>query len=425
MQNISSGIKGLDSLTDSFYVGDNVVWEVESGTLYSVFIRCFVMQAINDGQYVTYISFNSSPQSIYKRLSGVIDLDRFILIDCFTSGKGKNDKTFLKFYENLPAGLNAVQIENPKDIEAFSARLNAVTDSLPPGIRLVFDSLTGMQDLWGSEDETYHVFTYMCPRLYDLGTVAYWILENEAHSSKFKANLHHITQVVLSLYKKREKLYVKALKLEGREGREAFKPHLYEITGSDVNITLPKKEAAAEIGSIIRETRLSKGMNQKELADKIGLTPSFLSQLENDQISPSLNSYLQICEALGVSPGFFLGSEHRREKKPWFFAGESAIERGVRLADGVKSCFIAADERMTMRLVIFSPCASITHHISGGDRHEFMHVTKGAITVTVAGKDQKLAAGDSVFFLRRVFLRHGEMKEVRRHRLLHLPEQQN
>ncbi len=398
MHNISSGIKGLDSLTDSFYVGDNVVWEVESGTLYPVFIRCFVMQAINDGQHVVYISFNSSPQSIFKRLSDVISLDRFILIDCFTSGKGKNDRTFLKFYENLPEGLNAVQIENPKDIEAFSARLNSVADGLPPGIRLVFDSLTGMQDLWGSEDETYHVFTYMCPRLYDMGTVAYWILENEAHSQKFKANLHHITQVVLSLYKRREKLYVKALKLEGREGREAFKPHLYEISGSDVNITLPKKEIAADIGSIIRETRLSKGMNQKELADKIGLTPSFLSQLENDQISPSLNSYLQICEALGVSPGFFLSNGHRQDKKPWFFDRASVFERSTQLSSGIKSCVIAANERMTMRLIVFSPDASMACHIAGGDRHEFVHVTEGSLVVTVGGKEQKLAAGDSGFF---------------------------
>ena len=398
MHNISSGIKGLDSLTDSFYVGDNVVWEVESGTLYPVFIRCFVMQAINDGQHVVYSSFNSSPQSLFKRLSGVISLDRFILIDCFTSGKGKNDKTFLKFYENLPEGLNAVQIENPKDIEAFSARLNSVADGLPPGIRLVFDSLTGMQDLWGSEDETYHVFTYMCPRLYDMGTVAYWILENEAHSPKFKANLHHITQVVLSLYKRREKLYVKALKLEGREGREAFKPHLYEISGSDVNITLPKKEIAVDIGSIIRETRLSKGMNQKELADKIGLTPSFLSQLENDQISPSLNSYLQICEALGVSPGFFLTNGNRQEKKPWFFSKASSLERSTQLSSGIKSCVIAADERMTMRLIVFSPDVSMAHHISGGEKHEFVHVTEGVLVVTVGGKEQKLAAGDSGFF---------------------------
>jgi transcriptional regulator with XRE-family HTH domain len=398
MHHISSGIKGLDDLTDSFYVGDNVVWEVESGTHSSVFIRNFVTQAMHDGQHVMYISFNSSPQTIFNKLSGVMEPGRFVLVDCFTSGKGKKDRTFLKFYENLPAGLDAVLIENPKDIEAFSARLNAIEDSLPSGIRLVFDSLTGMQDLWGSEDETYHVFTYMCPRLYDLGTVAYWILENEAHSPKFKANLHHITQVVLSLFKRREKLYIKALKLEGREEREAFKPHLYEICGSDVSISMPKKEAAADIGSGIKEARLARGISQKELADKIGLTPSFLSQLENNQISPSLNSYLQICEALGVSPGYFLNNEQGREKVNWFFGSASVRARATQISDGVKRCIIAASDRGSMSMVVFVPGASMARHISDGEKPEFAHVTGGALFVTVGGKEQILTAGDSVYF---------------------------
>ena len=166
------------------------------------------------------------------------------MLDCFTSGKGKSDRAFLKFYEtehtNFP---NIIKVNRPADISFVSETLNTIQDRLPEGARYIFDSLTGMQDLWGDENSTYKFFTYMCPRLYDLGTVAYWILEKEAHSQAFKANLRHITQVVLELYKKREKLYLKALKLEGRTSREAFKPHSYEIEDNSIFISTRKKRA--------------------------------------------------------------------------------------------------------------------------------------------------------------------------------------
>ncbi len=143
-----------------------------------------------------------------------------------------------------------------------------------------------MQDLWGDENRTYKFFTYICPRLYDLGTVAYWILEKDAHSQKFKANLGHITQVVLELYKRKDKFWIKALKIEGRPNREAFKPHSYEIGDKTISITSVRREPLFDIGTRIKESRIKAGMSQKELAGKVDLTPSFISQMESNQIAP-------------------------------------------------------------------------------------------------------------------------------------------
>ena len=41
--------------------------------------------------------------------------------------------------------------------------------------------------------------------------------------------------------------------------------------------------------------------SQKDLADKVGLTASSISQLENNQISPTMNNFLLICKASSVS----------------------------------------------------------------------------------------------------------------------------
>ena len=301
---ISAGIAGLDTLIDGFSIGDNVVWEVEAGTAYNAFIRNFISGSFQESQKVIYVSFNRSPQSVLNDLKAIRSAEHFTLIDCFTSGKGKNDNTFLKFYDSPDPGV--VRIEAPRDIDAFTATLNAIEDRLPPGARYVFDSLTGMQDLWGDENATHRFFTYMCPRLYDLGTVAYWILEKEAHSPRFKANLRHITQVVFDLSKRKNSLFLKALKLEGRHDREVFKPHQYEVHADSLTITSHRKETVTDIGTKLKEERVRTGMSQKELADKVSLTPSFLSQLENNQVSPSLSTYLQLCRALGIDPGLLL-----------------------------------------------------------------------------------------------------------------------
>ena len=391
---ISSGVAGLDTLIDGFSVGDNVVWEVEAGTAYSVFIRSFISRAHRDDQKVIYVSFNRSPQTVLNDLNAVMSSEHFTLIDCFTSGKGKNDNTFLKFYEK--ADPCVVRIEAPRDIDRFTATLNAIEDKLPPGARYVFDSLTGMQDLWGDENVTHRFFTYMCPRLYDLGTVAYWIVEKDAHSPRFKANLRHITQVVFDLAKRKNSMFLKALKLEGRQDREGFKSHQFDIRGDEVIITSLKKEPASDIGGKLKEERLRIGMSQKELADKISLTPSFLSQLESGQVSPSLSTYLQLCRALGINPGQFLEFDGEKPASPWLLRSETIFARPSVREDYAKVFEVASGEKCAVRIVVLPPGAAMNRHFFYQKDEEMIYVLKGDLSVTISGREERISTGDVI-----------------------------
>ncbi len=400
---ISSGVANLDTLIDGFSIGDNVVWEVEAGTAYTAFIRNFISQSFKGSQKVIYVSFNRSPQTVLSDLKPILSSEHFTLIDCFTSGKGKNDNTFLKFYEKPDPGV--VRIEDPRDIDRFTATLNAIEDKLPPGARYVFDSLTGMQDLWGDENVTHRFFTYMCPRLYDLGTVAYWILEKEAHSQRFKANLRHITQVVFDLSKRKNSLFIKALKLEDRQDREVFKPHPYETRGDAVAITSIKREPATDIGSKLKTERIRIGMSQKELADKVSLTPSFLSQLENNQVSPSLGTFLQLCRALGVNPGQFLEPDGERTSTPWLLRKETIFSRPFVREDYAMVYEVMSGERFTLRIVALPPGAAMNRHFFYHKDEELVYVLDGDISVTIGGKEERVSAGD-VIHLRESFPSH-------------------
>lgn len=396
MSKISSGIKSLDGLIDSIYIGDNVVWEVDAGTSYEVFIHNFIRQSFNDSQKVFYVSFNKSPQSILNALNKLLYPEHFTLVDCFTSGKGKNDNTFLRFYENL-SDINVVRINNPRSIEEFAQKLNSIEGSFSRGVRYVFDSLTGMQDLWGNESDTYKFFTYMCPRLYDLGTVAYWLLEKDAHSQSFKANLRHITQVVFDLYKRRDKLNIKALKLDGRQEREAFKPHLYEINGKNITITFPKREPSTDIGSRIKEVRIRLGMSQKELADKVDLTPSFISQLENNQISPSLNSFIQITEALGINLTELLLKETKHKELHWHITRESIRQRLFEKGSGYSMYTVVSNGNALAYLTVINKGERLNKHFLQHKKNELIYVLKGKVSVKIDNNEREICAGDTLY----------------------------
>ncbi len=395
MNKILSGISDLDNLIDSLYVGDNVVWEVEAGTSSEVFMLNFISRSFSESQNVIYVSFNKSPHTILQQIGEIPSTGNFILLDCFTSGKGKNDRTFVKFYENY-IDTDVIKVDNPGDIANFTTVLNSLEDNLPPGTRYVFDSLTGMQDLWGDENSTYKFFTYLCPRLYDLGTVAYWILEKEAHSQAFKANLRHITQVVLDLYKRKDKLYIKALKLEGRHSREAFKPHPYEIDGKGVSISLIRKGLSFDIGTKIKELRAKIGMSQKELADRVDLTPSFISQMENNQISPSLNSFIQICNALGVSVADIFEGK-KSEDVQWLVKREKIFLNPLLNENGLKSFSIVKNGNMSGTVIVLEPYTAIEKGFIPVEGKKLIYVLKGNISVVINNRGETLRSGDSIY----------------------------
>ncbi len=85
-------------------------------------------------------------------------------------------------------------------------------------------------------------FGYMCPRLYDLNTVAYWILERQAHSEQFLAKLRHITQVVLELSVPEGRPTVVLRKAEGRRSPHIGIPQHFTVTGDTVQFEPERRE---------------------------------------------------------------------------------------------------------------------------------------------------------------------------------------
>lgn len=73
----------------------------------------------------------------------------------------------------------------------------------------------------------------------------------------------------------------------------------------------------SSLGSRIAQIRSRKGLLQKDLAEKAGVSVSFLSEVENDRRTPGGEALLAIADVLGASLDYLLrGEESRPEPRP-------------------------------------------------------------------------------------------------------------
>ncbi len=59
----------------------------------------------------------------------------------------------------------------------------------------------------------------------------------------------------------------------------------------------------------VRRLRARKKLSQKALADRVGISVSYVSMLERGQRSPPLETIEKMARALGVSPASLLGGK--------------------------------------------------------------------------------------------------------------------
>jgi transcriptional regulator with XRE-family HTH domain len=72
-------------------------------------------------------------------------------------------------------------------------------------------------------------------------------------------------------------------------------------------------------GEELKKARKESGLTQEELAARAGLHYTYISLLETNKKSPTLDSLFRICKALGISAASLIGrvenQQHDREQK--------------------------------------------------------------------------------------------------------------
>ncbi len=405
---VSTGLSELDRCLDGLFIGDNVIWYDEAGSLAFPFTLNFIQESQKHNKPMVYVTFDRSPKTLVEVLGPLAEDPQLTILDCFTHGKGDGSFIFSKFYERDGAQwpYQIIKVTEPDKPEKVSEAIYRIHQSLSGDVRFVFESLTGMQDLWEGEESILKFYSHSCPRLYELETIAYWVVEKGAHSSRLKAHINQIAQVAIDLAIKRGKSALTILKAHNRKPKSLNKPESFWADGMAVNFDIDKSAPSSlDLGARLKQLRTKQGMNQKDLASMVGVTPSTISQIESNLIYPSLPALFKIAQILSVDAGYFF-QKGAGSQTPSVFSGGG---KTVRFSDLPKSSIKG------QRLLPVDLSASIEPYfleIPAGKKlssHFFIHkgdefgfLFEGELQVTIQDSIKQLAAGDVVYLTRHI-----------------------
>jgi transcriptional regulator with XRE-family HTH domain len=353
---LTTGVPALDELIDGVRVGDNLVVLADDEAVLAAVGRSFV-EAVAEGPTVLV---RTGPR-------GVDAPDAVHVLDW-----------------HGPAGSDAASFR------AALADLGDADEDAGEGSSFLIDSLTGVQDRWGP-DLALEAFLSTCPRLYRRGSVALWLLDRDRHDRAFLERLCEITQVVVAVRRVDGELEAEVVTAAGRPDPTVGRRVQLELAAGLLVAAGPVSAGRQRLGTLVRTQRTTRGLSQAELARRIGISPSALSQVERGVRGLSAESLIRIWEALGVP-----------------FGPDDTARRGYRIARraGHQERVLAEGARGRQRLddaavgqvweVTLSPGASGRQPLFAGKDTEVVLVLRGALDVEVAGHGETLHEGDTL-----------------------------
>ncbi|OUQ15744.1 MerR family transcriptional regulator [Lachnoclostridium sp. An14] len=149
------------------------------------------------------------------------------------------------------------------------------------------------------------------------------------------------------------------------------------------------------IGAKVQEFRTQKKISLRQLAGKAGMTPSMLSQIENNVVNPSINTLKEIARALEVPMFKFFQDDSLPEKMivrdgQRKIIGNPGQEVFYQLLTPDTS---GAIEFCLMEIPPHSESANQPHEHEG---EEVAYVIEGKVKIIVGSREEWLNTGDSI-----------------------------
>jgi len=401
---VGSGVAQLDRLLDGLYIGDNVVWHDDAGSLAGIFCLNFIKASRAQNKSIIYVSFDRSPRNLLEKLGSLRNNPALTVLDCFTYGKGAGSKVFLDFYGNKTTEFvcRIIPVDDPRNPDNVSDALYRLHATLEGDVRLVFESITGMQELWNGEEHIVSFYAHSCPRLYELNTIAYWIIEKRAHSQRLRAQINQIAQVAIDLSVKRGKTALTVIKAEKRDLDMLNKPYNYWVKDLDITFEFDKQiKREIDIGMRLKELRTKHGFSQTKLAKLVGVTPSNISQIESNQIFPSLPALIKMAEVLSIDISSLFKETIGIAGKVVFPSSENAhiIFQGLP-KNSIKGVMLTPADFETKAesfLIEISPHKKIPAHFFIHKGEEFGYIISGKLNMKINNINHSLTPGDVVY----------------------------
>lgn len=155
------------------------------------------------------------------------------------------------------------------------------------------------------------------------------------------------------------------------------------------------KSGELSIGERIKVLRQAKNLTQEELGTRAGLTKGFISQVERNLTSLSVESLIGILDALDEKPSnFFSGSFDDKT----VFTLEDRVDLEI---EGVKAFQIlvpAAQNRLLDPALVEIAPGESTPEEEPHEGEEFGLVLSGSVELVLGGKPQKIKKGECFYY---------------------------
>ncbi|KRL36088.1 cro CI family transcriptional regulator [Lactiplantibacillus plantarum subsp. plantarum ATCC 14917 = JCM 1149 = CGMCC 1.2437] len=152
-----------------------------------------------------------------------------------------------------------------------------------------------------------------------------------------------------------------------------------------------------DIGQRIRNLRIQKQLTQEELGERTDLSKGYISQLEHNQSSPSMETFFAILEVLGCAPADFFAAEQPTHKVVYHPADQTTYDDEA-LGYRVKWLVPASNENQLEPVTVTLAPSGRFKSFEPSPAETFIMVQTGTLSLQLGAQQYAATAGDTLYF---------------------------
>jgi len=153
------------------------------------------------------------------------------------------------------------------------------------------------------------------------------------------------------------------------------------------------------LGTLLRHQRKEKKFTLKAVSEMVGISEGFLSQVENNVKSPSLETFSSICEAIGIDAGGLL-TRLKNQERLFLLRKSEWAEVDIPHTGFATRRFCAPEARTVIdsATLFIESKQSIPVRKGIKNGQEILCLVQGSLELVHGDQTIKLVEGDSVHF---------------------------
>lgn len=151
-----------------------------------------------------------------------------------------------------------------------------------------------------------------------------------------------------------------------------------------------------DIGNKIKELRIKNVLTQEELGDRCEITKGYVSQIERNLTSPSIQTLIDILDALGTNLNDFFSEN--KEEKIIFKKDDVFIKEDNDLGHKISWIIPNAQKNNMEPILIEINPGGKSFGLDPHEGEEFGYVLSGGIILEIGNNKYKVKKGESFYF---------------------------